>query len=273
MIRFAAVLLVVAAWLVPAVPGYAHGGGQVEVEIVSDRGEVLQALPHQSYESGRTRIVKKYLEALRDRTYRIVVRNNSSGRIGVVVAVDGRNIISGRKSYLGPAEEMYLVNAYGSITLDGWRTDERTVHQFFFAEQADSYARRTFGDTSAMGVIAVAAFSEKERYGYLQERSRQQAPSPASSGPAAAKDSAAAGASAQNRAPRPQREAGTGFGDEQYSPVVKVAFEPEPVAFAQTLIKYEWRESLCRKGLLSCAAPRRNRLWEEGSYAPFPPGY
>jgi hypothetical protein len=41
----------------------------------------------------------------------------------------------------------------------------------------------------------------------------------------------------------------------------------------KTLVKYEWREVLCKKGLLACGNDRGNRLWDDSSYAPFPPGY
>ncbi|MGC2061836.1 MAG: hypothetical protein WA610_02580 [Thermodesulfovibrionales bacterium] len=271
MIRLAAIVLSV-VWFMSAIPGDASVGGQVEIEVVSERGEVLRTIPHKSYEAGGTRVVKKYLEAGKGRNYSILVRNNSSGRIGVVIAVDGRNIISGRKSYLRNDEEMYVINPYGYTKLDGWRTDEKTVHQFYFTEQADSYAIKTFDDSSAMGVIAVAAFSEKERFGYLYEKSLQKVPAPGPSGTVNGKD-AASGASVHGRAQEPQREAGTGFGNEQYSPTVRVAFEPEQIPFARALIKYEWHETLCRKGLLRCAPRERNRLWDEGRYAPFPPEY
>ena len=72
-----------------------------------------------------------------------------------------------------------------------------------------------------------------------------------------------------------QREAGAGFGDEQYSPMVRVEFEPEQIPFTWTIIKYEWYETLCRKRILSCMPLEYNRLWDEGGmpYAPFLPGY
>ena len=70
-----------------------------------------------------------------------------------------------------------------------------------------------------------------------------------------------------------EKSAGTGFGDEQYSPVVKVAFEPAGVPLQKTLVKYEWREVLCKKGILSCRQEPRNRLWDGDNYAPYPPGY
>jgi len=66
--------------------------------------------------------------------------------------------------------------------------------------------------------------------------------------------------------------AGTGFGDQRYSPTIKVAFEPEGTPALKTLIKYEWREALCRKGILACGQEPRTRLWDEDQYAPYPPG-
>jgi hypothetical protein len=276
MIRSAAVLLSVVLFMA-AVPGYAHGGGQVEIEVVSEHGEGLRTIPHTSYEAGGTQVIKKYVEAAKGRNYSIVIRNNAAGRIGVVVAVDGRNIISGRKSYLRMDEEMYVISPYGYIKLDGWRTDEKTVHRFYFTEQADAYSKKTFNDSSAMGVIAVAAFNEKERFGYLYEGSLRKAPAPGSPGLSPGKDTAAGASEQGARKPRQaqsaERGAGTGFGDGQYSPTVRVAFEPEQIAFTRTLIKYEWYATLCRKGVLRCVTPERNRLWDEGRYAPFPPGY
>ena len=46
-----------------------------------------------------------------------------------------------------------------------------------------------------------------------------------------------------------------------------MAFEPEPQALEKAFIKYEWRETLCRLGVIRT---QRNRFWNEG-YAPPPP--
>jgi hypothetical protein len=40
---------------------------------------------------------------------------------------------------------------------------------------------------------------------------------------------------------------------------------------ASLLVKYEWRDVLCKKGLLKCWYQEGNRLWDEYDYAPFPP--
>jgi hypothetical protein len=138
------------------------------------------------------------------------------------------------------------------------------VHRFYFTDPGDAYSTRTFNDASALGVIAVAVYREKDRPQPRHElKKRDSAPAAPSMGGAeqgrslAAKDEAA----------------GTGFGEGQYSPTVRVAFEPERTPVLKTLVKYEWREVLCRKGILSCGPEIGNRLWDDGEYASYPPGY
>jgi hypothetical protein len=74
---------------------------------------------------------------------------------------------------------------------------------------------------------------------------------------------------------RSLESAGTGYGHEEYSPVQVVAFEPESRAIETIHFKYEWRATLCKQGVISCdQRPRShsNRLWDNGGYAPPPPG-
>ena len=69
--------------------------------------------------------------------------------------------------------------------------------------------------------------------------------------------------------------AGTGYGREEYAPVETVAFEAEKRAVETIHFKYEWHATLCRLGVVSCDLPPRrppNRLWDNGGYAPPPPG-
>ena len=262
--RYTAVVII-AALMMAAAPAYPHGGstlrGAVNIEIALDQDDPFLVIPHKDYWKKGTHIIKQYLEARRGANYGICIRNMTPERIGVVIAVDGRNIISGKKSYLKNSEAMYIVNSYGHGRYDGWRTASDTVHKFYFTDIADSYAMRTFSDSSAMGVIAVAVYREKERPQPLYEHKRHEnAPSAESAAPG------------KTEAFRDER-AGTGFGDEHYSPTVRVAFKPEKQPVQKTLIKYEWREVLCRKGILHCWKEPRNRLWDEAEYAPYPPGY
>jgi hypothetical protein len=263
-------LVIIAALMMVAVPAYPHDGstlrGAVSIKIVSEQGGTFLTIPHKEYWKRGTHIIKQYLEARRGAHYGIVIRNMTPDRIGVVIAVDGRNIISGKKSDLKNSEAMYIVNSYGHGRYDGWRTASDTVHTFYFTDIADSYAMRTFSDSSAMGVIAVAVYRAKERPQPLYEYKRHD-DAPSGLGPSA--ERAAPG---KTEAFSDER-AGTGFGDEHYSPTIRVAFNPEKRPVQKTLIKYEWREVLCRKGILYCQAEPQNRLWDEDEYAPYPPGY
>src|SRR3972149_2404820 len=262
------VSIIAASIMTAAAPVHAHIGGalrgEVSIEIVSDSGSNFLSIPHKDFTKGGTHFIKNYLEARRGENYGIVIRNSTPDRIGVVIAVDGRNILSGKKSDLKNGEDMYIVNGYEQGKYDGWRTASDKVHRFYFTETADSYAMRTFSDATAMGVIAVAIYREKEQPRLLFEQKRlDNAPASPSA------ESSAKGKAGALR----DESAGTGFGGEQYSPVIRVAFEPELTPAQKTLVKYEWREVLCRKGILNCKQEPKTRLWDEDEYAPYPPGY
>ena len=239
----------------------------VDVDVVGDsRGTLPEYLA-----AGRVRPAdthRAYVEALQGERYSVRVSNRTGERVGLVIAVDGRNIITGKKSHLRPDERMYILPPHGSATYEGWRTDRDTVNRFYFTDPGDSYAG-AFGDTSAMGVVAVAVYREREipvTYDNRESREWNRAPAPRGGAPGAE--------SAAPRAAAPQRksgDAGTGFGEERYSPVVRVEFEPERRAVERHFVKYEWRETLCRKGVIDCRWSG-NRFWDDDGYAPYPPG-
>lgn len=259
-------------------------GDSIEVRVVTDNGRALPTYPVKV----RSGIKKVYAEATKGDHYRIEVRNKLNRRIGVVIAVDGRNIVTGEKSWLKKTERMYVLEPYGSGEFSGWRASNDRINRFYFTDVPDSYAA-AFGDESAMGVISVAAFPEISRYRSPSQLQSQATPSARrgsgrSSSFAARAESAPAApapagemsnksvAKAENKA---MDSAGTGYGQEEYSPVQIVAFEPESRAVETIHFKYEWRSTLCKLGILSCSTPIRrpaNRLWDTGGYAPPPPG-
>jgi hypothetical protein len=200
---------------------------------------------------------KAYVEAVQGDHYSIVVRNLLNRRVGLVIAVDGRNIISGKPSWLRSDERMYILEPYGRGEFKGWRTSLDNINRFYFTDAADSYAA-AFHDESAMGVIAVAVYPE------VQRREEPAELSPAL--PRAMQRDASSKSEAES--------AGTGFGRQEHSPARVVAFEPESVAAEKVLIKYEWRSTLRRQGIVRCqpTRPPRNRLWDDGDFAPPPPG-
>ncbi len=240
---------------------YSHSlkSNVIDVRIISDNG--IEFPRYRTFPLIRPQGIYYYMEALKGEKYSIEVANRSDRRIGVVIAVDGRNIISGEKSYLNNHERMYIIEPYSTNTFEGWRTGMERVNRFYFTEQSDSYAERVFADASAMGTIAAAIY-------------RELIPEPTHISPLRNSESRAQGAQ-EKRHPghrdgeKSSDQAGTGFGNTIYSPVKIVQFNPERTMFQKIVLKYEWKTNLCRKGVIYCDSP--NRLWPADSrFAPMP---
>ncbi|HRY14418.1 MAG: hypothetical protein KDJ31_14380 [Candidatus Competibacteraceae bacterium] len=245
---------------------------EVEVEIINERGREFPQYPLRRSHKGS--IYKAHLEAVRGEKYAVRVRNRSDQRIGVVIAVDGRNIISGERSDLRPDERMYVLEPYEQETYEGWRTGKNRVNRFYFTDAGDSYAG-AWGDYSAMGVIAVAAFREVV---YRQPQPQPWAEGRSDDRPRRGESSRPGAPPAAADAPRSLGAApGTGYGEQEWSPSRRVEFEPEQRPFAQFFLKYAWRATLCRQGVIDCKRGShpypRNRFWDEDNdrYAPPPP--
>jgi hypothetical protein len=246
-------------------------GRAVTVEIRADDGRMLPF-----YLAARSGASRFYTEAVKGDQYSIVVRNNLNRRVGLVIAVDGRNIISGKKSWLKNDEQMYILEPWGSGEYSGWRTAQDKVNRFYFTTVDDSYAA-AFKDESAMGVIAVAVYPEvpPPTPRVMSWMPRMSSDSRKAESPAPAPQAAAGEAGAlksKDAAMEQKSQPGTGYGEEQYSPSHRVSFEPESQPREKTFIKYEWRSTLCRLGVIPGNGPSRpeNRFWD-GEFAPPPP--
>lgn len=248
-------------------------GESVEVRIVTDDGRTLPTFPVKTKHA----LKKVYAEARKGDHYRIEVHNRLNRRVGMVIAVDGRNIISGEKSWLRSSERMYILPPYGSGEFAGWRTGQDRINRFYFTDVPDSYAA-AFGDESAMGVITVAAYPEVRLHEPPVSRHERGYGGWEAADRAAEAPAAPTARGMEKRAAREEQaleSAGTGYGSEEYSPVETVAFEAEKRAVETIHFKYEWRSTLCRLGVVRCDVPPRrppNRLWDNGGYAPPPPG-
>ena len=286
--RFSWWLRIAAAFLLTgaaAAASAAYRYSPVTVDVLSDYRQPFSQYP--VHTRGATREYRAFLEASHGANYAIRVRNHTGEQVGIVVAVDGRNIISGKRSHLRPSERMYVLGPYESATYRGWRTSRDRVNQFYFTEASDSYAA-AFNDRSAMGVIAVAAFAGKHRRERLTAGHDDASdgfrnyPQPHGSYP----DSGASKSSdysAQRSAPSPETTRnrskvesapGTGYGEARYSPSRRVPFDPQTAPLASVFLKYEWRSMLCRKGVVDCHRHRpTNRFWPrhyDNGYAPAP---
>ncbi|MBU1105792.1 MAG: hypothetical protein KKB51_03905 [Candidatus Riflebacteria bacterium] len=191
----------------------------VDVDIIGDNRGVLTISGGRHHETS-------YIEAQHGERYTIRVRNNWHGRIALVVSVDGRNIISGERSYNRPSESMYALNPGQTGNFDGWRSSYSQTQRFYFTSESDSYSGR-MGDYSQIGWIKIAVF--RERYyqppidicKYDDDRAK----------------------SMESRA-----QAGTGYGEGSYSPVSTTSFDAENFAAQLVNIRYEWPEVYIKKG-------------------------
>lgn len=242
--------------------------GDVEVSIIGEHGRSLPEYPVKRTQ----RTYRAYLEARQGTEYGVRIRNRSNQRIGVVVAVDGRNIISGKHSKLRSNERMYILQPYQTAVYDGWRTGKNRINRFYFTDSQDSYSGR-WGDYSAMGVIAVAAFAER-RPQYQQEYSYRDNHESRRSNPGTGTRSN--NSTFKQKSAPAAAEPGTGYGDGKYSPSRRVKFKAKNKAFARYFVKYEWRKTLCELGVINCRndyqSRRPNRMWDDSDFAPPPPG-
>ena len=228
----------------------------VSIDIVDASGRAFREIPV----NARDGALRSYLQAEKGARYQVRVRNTTGERLGLVIAVDGRNIINGAKSELSRNEPMYVLDAWGTQDYAGWRASLEAINEFYFTDWSDSYAE-AFGDRSARGVIAVAVYGEvpPPRPVYQPEPERD-------------RSAGAAAPSASSRADRVlEKSAGTGYGDRRDDHAVQVEFIARANADSRHFIKYEWRETLCRKNVIECGG--KNRFWDESvlGFAPPPP--
>jgi len=91
--------------------------------------------------------------------YTLRISNHTGRRIEAVVSVDGRDAIDGRPADWR-SKRGYLVPAWGSVDVEGWRISHAQAAAFRFSSVPDSYAART-GSARDVGVIGVAVFQER----------------------------------------------------------------------------------------------------------------
>jgi len=168
---------------------------------------------------------------------------------------------------------MYILGAYETQSYAGWRTSSRDIHRFYFTEFEDSYAH-AFEDDSAIGVIAVAVYEEKQPF-FSKRKEKKSISKPSAQAPNRSYDASRSGAA--NDSVLAEQEAGTGFGEHKTSHVRRVQFNAKRYALSKNFYKYEWRETLCLKNIINCGYrhKKKNRFWPsddyELGYAPHPP--
>ena len=102
---------------------------------------------------------KYYVEAREGSEFQIKIKNNSFERIVAVPSVDGLSVIDGEEASYN--SRGYIINAYDSMTIDGWRKSDKEVAKFVFTDKKNSYSVKRKKGEGNIGVIGVAIFPEK----------------------------------------------------------------------------------------------------------------
>lgn len=190
----------------------------------------------------------------------ITVRNPTAQRVEAVVSVDGRDAITGREASLSRSRG-YIVPAFGSVQIDGFRQSLDQVAAFRFTSAGSSYSAR-MGTPQNVGVIGVAFFPERAQAIAREDRGR-----------------AAPKRSSKPRAGAARSESdsnlGVGWGETRTSRVMEVPFERQSSSPARIVtLRYDDEDGLLARGIRVFPEPRpvvvRPQPFPNGRFAPAP---
>lgn len=265
---------------------------QVEVLV---NGKPIKQYSHQG---------KTYIEAKIGTEYSVKIRNSSYRRKLVVVTVDGLNVISGKPQEQNTVGEGYVVGAYDSLTVNGFRKDMSSVGAFKFCQAGKSYCNEQ-GLKGNNGVIGVRIYDEKIFYrpimvGFCETsdvrpanhdyvvtcNSNASEPSVGSYSSSSVEymslDNSIAKANdhvygvmrcASQSSPAPKFDAGTTWGKAVQDKVVSVDFESETIPSDEYVIFYDVRKNLENIGI--CFAKKKEAVFPKpfGAFATPPKGW
>lgn len=124
---------------------------ELSVAVPSNRG--LTKIPEYGH-GGLT-----FVEGRRGQFYSLKLRNDTAGRVMAVISIDGRSVLDGEACT--PQSRGYVIPAYSTVDINGWRTNLNEVRNFYFTEKDQSYTKGVGGEVQNCGVIAAKFFSEK----------------------------------------------------------------------------------------------------------------
>ncbi len=276
----------------------AHAEPPYEVVLEDEFGNPLPSYPTRS---------ERFALGRDGQRYNVRVYNHSGRRVEAVVSVDGRDVLSGKPGDYRK-QRGYIVPAYGSVLIDGFRTSLESVAAFRFTSPGDSYSAR-MGTPENVGVIGAAFFAEnpppppvyrpqipRRTYPYESREEKRKSegglgssgPSPTSDAPAAASApsrSRGAGKSADSYHAESERRGrddtsniGTQYGEQTYSQVSEVTFVRASAKSPERVItlRYDDYEGLVARGILPRHQPRHARgpsAFPQNRFATPPPRY
>lgn len=227
---------------------------------------------------------KLYVAGTPGHRYSVRLSNRSGGRVLAVLSVDGVNAVSGETA--SPEQSGYVLDAWESTEISGWRKTLDEVAQFNFTALPNSYAART-GRPANVGVIGVAVFTERAPV-WREKRdeiAREAAPfDGAAANAQRAQTPAATGAARPAAAPAPaqptmeakslakaEERLGTGHGAREYAHVDTTTFERASRSPAETVaIWYDSYANLVAQGVLPRPIARTEPRPFPGGFVPDP---
>ena len=211
---------------------------------------------------------ERYVAGEPGHEYEVRICNQGGGRVLTVTSVDGVNVISGETAAAN--QTGYVLDAYGTVQIDGWRKSMDEVAAFYFTSLPESYAART-GRPDNVGVIGVAVFRERVVETMMTDRESVAAADAEPRQPQSRPDapSAAAGSRADSaKAAQEFGRLGTGHGERHDSGATYTQFErasdkPESVI----RIFYDSHRNLVAQGVIP------GRSYVRNVPDPFPAGF
>jgi hypothetical protein len=214
-----------------------------QVEMVTN-GDTIRKIRHE----GRT-----YLPVMDGDEFSIRVKNGSGRRVLAIISVDGLDVIGGEEA--SHESDGYVIGAYQTLNIDGWRTSDETVATFTVGGKSTSYSSKTGRGTKNTGVIGVVVYAEKQvrRVKSFTDRPRGMANFDGdveyeSYGERRIEvEETTSGGIVLNCVPT--QEAGTEFGREQVSRVTTVKFERDDRTKEVITLYYDTAKGLEGRGI------------------------
>jgi hypothetical protein len=211
-----------------------------------------------------------YIEALKGREYSLLLVNHSDRRLAVALSVDGLNTIDARHTEARRAMK-WVIEPYATVEISGWQVSSARARHFYFTTEADSYGA-ALGQTQNLGIISAVVFREKVQP--IREVEAPRGASPAPSGASRSRPEAKGSSVPTSNLERQECDkktkdfAATGMGDSLEHRVERVRMELEPTPCQTVNLRYEYRDSLVRLGVLPGADDRLDRRERARGFEP-----
>jgi hypothetical protein len=229
---------------------------------------------------------RRYIEALENAEYEVRIHNPTGSRVAVALSVDGLNSIDARHTSAWDAHK-WVIEPFGTIHVRGWQMSGESARRFYFTTEHDSYAAK-LGQAQNLGLITAVFFRERRPVTITQAiprssnkedqaRDERSAPEPKSMGESSASSQGGRDAAKQRSVPSyppPDDEsAATGIGRSVRNDVQWIKLDLDARPAGEITIRYEYRASLVRLGIIPRDYPRPNVLDRRERAQGFEPKY